>query len=176
MKRNVLYALLVTALTSSTISHGYKLYLRTIVNDTPNTITFIGKEIAFPAAPTAPMGGGFAAPSQAQKIRRAQQLVQFPIVIPGNSFKYVGRTIITDAESKSGGEIFLNFKDYNGQLYSIVVRPGRIFSLSLLPGMRRTEMKFNPNQKDLNMEFKFSGKKGIENIGLTSFFIDRDEP
>ena len=147
--------LLFIALTSSTISYGYEVILSEIINNTPNAITFVGKEVAFPMpVPTVPS-------QPMQSIKAGSKPLSFPIFIPAFSQKIIASQIINKEESEFGAEIFFNFKDKNNNLVSILAQPGRIFKFAPHLGWQREGLDFTDPNATYRVSFTFEGKDGI---------------
>ncbi len=160
MKRNELYVLLLTVLTSSTISYGYELILSEIVNNTPNPITFVGKELAYlQRVPTVP-------PRPMPRVKTESAPLAFPIIIPAHSRKRIEKQVVNNEESEFALEIFFNFKDKNNNLVSIIARSGEIFKFAPLLGWERDGMKFTDPNATYHMSFVFEGKDGIADIKI----------
>ena len=153
------YMLLLTALTSS-ISYGYEVYLSEIVNNTPNPITFVGKELAYPLpVPTVP-------PRQMPRVKTETAPLTFPIIIPAYSRKRIEKLVVNNEESEFALEIFFNFKDKNNNLVSIIARPREIFKFAPMLGWERTGMKFTDPNATYHVSFVFEGKDGIADIKI----------
>ncbi len=159
MKRNELYVLFLTALTSSTISYGYELILSEIVNNTPNAITFVSRELAYPmSVPSVP-------PRPMPRVKTESEPLAFPIIIPAHSRKRIEKQVVNNEESRFQLEIFFNFKDKNNNFFFIIARPGEIFKFRPFRG--RT-MKFTDPNATYHVSFVFEGKDGIADIKIES--------
>jgi len=157
MKR---YTLLFIALTSSTISYGYEVILSEIVNNTPNAITFIGRELAYPMpVPSVP-------PRQIPRVKTESEPLSFPIVIPALSRKRIEKQMVNNEESEVALEIFFNFKDKSNNLVSIIARPGEIFKFAPMLGWEQDGMKFTDPNATYHVSFVFEGKDGIANVKI----------
>ena len=160
MKKYELYVLLLTALTSSTISYGYELILSEIVNNTPNAITFVGRELAYPMpVPSVPA-------RQMPRVKTKSEPLTFPRIIPAHSRKLIERLVVNNEESEFALEIFFNFKDKNNNLVSIIARSGEIFKFAPMLGWERDGMKFTDPNATYRISFVFEGKDGIADVKI----------
>jgi hypothetical protein len=92
--------------------------------------------------------------------------LSFPIIIPAHSRKVMRKQIVTNEESKSGAEIFFNFKDKNNNLVSIIARSGQLFKFAPLLGWERETLDFPDPNARYHISFTFEGKDGIANAKI----------